>query len=482
MKRYIGAMTSNRKLQKPRSGDPCLCGSGQKFGKCCRDNLPGLDMFERWKEPARKKQWPAVRRAVRADVTQYTIYHRSNTVPLMRSGSPAASRVLQVDINALNAAVEHLAHAYAQLSQLEAFPAALERLRANIEHPHWHRKITFQQAMTAHLIDHEDVARAELAKLGPINAREQDFGVLSLHLDLNADSLSFLEKLPLYDRAITLSEGRSARIQYATAKAMELLLAGEAATARTALHETLSLVRDEEEEQELGPVCESWVCKLLEICGVVFKDPALFEEAATRLTRLLDTEGQWAPAGRGHLYRCLGDVLRQNEHWSEAAEAYSLGYAADGDDGHRIFEATCLLMQGEPHAGLALLENIDFEALGLPEQADFAIAYAAVAIRLAEAAPLEHASRLLHQIKPLRQFFALQNAEYRAAVERAKADLSAVASTGRLSWLHKALGTFSRYVMVQPNIAGIGLNLNAAIDDAIAPRSTKNTPDDERAR
>ncbi|MGQ0588604.1 MAG: SEC-C metal-binding domain-containing protein [Sphingosinicella sp.] len=71
-----------RRLVSPRRNDPCLCGSGRLFRECCRDHLPGHKMGEAWRDPARRKQWPKVLRALRADLTQYTIYHRTNTVPL----------------------------------------------------------------------------------------------------------------------------------------------------------------------------------------------------------------------------------------------------------------------------------------------------------------------------------------------------------------------------------------------------------------
>jgi hypothetical protein len=37
----------------------------------------------------------------------------------------------------------------------------------------------------------------------------------------------------------------------------------------------------------------------------------------------------------------------------------------------------------------------------------------------------------------------------------------------------------SRWFMVQPNIAGIGFNLNNMVDDAIAARREKRPTDDE---
>lgn len=468
-----------RTLALPRRTDPCLCGSGKLFRECCRDYLPGQAMGDAWREPARKEQWPKVLRALRADLTQYTIYHRTNTVPMMRRFPPEQIEILSIDIEALNESVEQLCAIYARLGRLAEFPLVIERLRVNIEDPRWQRKLTYQQAMTAHLLDDTAGARRDLAKLGPITTQETDRELLELHIDINGETIALVDKLKLYDRVLELTESRKARFQYAAAKGVELTLAGDKVGAIATTDAALRVGRESEETRPFGPNAELWFCKLLEVAGIARPDRECFIESATRLKTLVSRTDHFTPAGLGHVNRCLGDVLRLSGQWEEGALAYSTGFALDSDPANRIFEASCRLMLGGKDDALAIIESIDFAALDTPERADFAIAYAAIAIALRDGARLDNAAAKLKAVTPMRQYFAHENVKYQLAIERARAAITAGTPVPRSSRLLDWITSLSRWFMVQPNIAGVGINLNNMVDDAVAVRRRKQPPADK---
>lgn len=68
---------------------------------------------------------------------------------------------------------------------------------------------------------------------------------------------------------------------------------------------------------------------------------------------------------------------------------------------------------------------------------------------------------------------------YQLAIEQARATIAAgkpvAKSSGLLDWISSA----SRWFMVQPNVAGIGINVNAMVDDAVALRRRKRDGQDE---
>jgi hypothetical protein len=468
-----------RALALPRLTDPCLCGSGKLFSECCRDHLPGHDMGDAWREPARREQWPKVLRALRADLTQYTIYHRTNTVPPMRRFPPEQIEILGIDIEALNESVEQLCAIYARLDRLAEFPLVIERLRVNIDDPRWQRKLTYQQAMTAHLLDDTAGARRDLAKLGPVTAEENDLELLQLHIDLNGETIPLVDKLKLYDRVFELTDSRKARFQYAAAKGVELMLAGDKVGAIATTDVALRVGRESEAERPFGPNSELWFCKLLEAAGIARPDRECFVESATRLKALVTRIDHWTPAGLGHLNRCLGDVLRLSGQWKEGAFAYATGFALDGDPASRIFEASCRLMQGRKDDALTIMETIDFDALDVPERADFAIAYAAIAIALRDGVRLDDAAAKLKTVAPIRQYFEHENVKYQLAIERARAAIAAGAPVPKSSRLLDWISSLSRWFMVQPNIAGLGINLNNLVDDAVTARRRKQPPTDK---
>ena len=436
-------------------------------------------MNETWREPARKKQWLKVLRALRADLTQYTVYHRTNTVPLMRIMPPEQIEILTIDIEALDESIHQLASAYWQLGRLEEFPLVLERLRTNIDDPRWQRKVTYHQAMTAHLLDDNVSARRDLAKLGPIGAGEDDVDVLQLHLDINGETIALVDKLKLYDRILDLSPSRTDRIQYAAAKAVELTCAGDRAGAVATVDVALAAARSAEDDHPFYPDTELWFAKLLEAAGIAKLDRGLFDESAERLMKLLAMTDHWTPLGRGHIVRCLGDVLRLAGKWEEAAGAYRVGFDLDGNPACRIFEASCRLMQGHKDDALAIIEAVQFDDLDVPERADFAIAYAAIAIALRDLARLDDAAAKLKAVASIRQYFANENLRYQLAIERARVTIAAGKPVAKSSRLLDWISSASRWFMLQPNFAGIGVNVNAMVDDAVARRRRKR---DEQGR
>lgn len=435
-------------------------------------------MNETWQEPARKKQWLKVLRALRADLTQYTIYHRTNTAPLMRMLPPEIVEILTIDIEALDESIDQLAGAYWQLGRLKEFPLVLERLRTNIDDPRWQRKVTYHQAMTAHLLDDMAGARSDLAKLGPIGAGEEDVDVLQLHLDINGETITLVDKLKLYDRILELSPSRTDRIHYAAAKAVELTCAGDRPGAVATVDAALIAARSAEDDEPFYPDTELWFAKLLEAGGIAKHDRTLFEEAAERLMKLMAMTDHWTPLGRGHIARCLGDVLRLAGRWEEGAGAYRVGYDLDGNPACRIFEASCRLMQDRRDEALAIIEAVPFDDLDVPERADFAIAFAAIAIALRDLDRLDDAAAKLKAVAPIRQYFANENLRYQLAIERARATIAAGKPVAKSSRLLDWISTASRWFMLQPNVAGIGVNVNAMVDDAVALRRRKRGDQD----
>lgn len=472
-------MAGTRPLQLPHAVDPCLCGSGLKFRDCCRDRLPGTDIGKFWKEAAHNQQWLKALRALRADLTQYTIWHRNHTVPLMRRFPPETIEILAIDIEALNDEVDDLLHIYLRMGKLTDFPAALERLRSNIDDPRWHRKITYQHAITAHLLDDAVGARRELAKLGKIGPDEADLEVLHLHIDLNGEHLSMLEKLQLYDRILAITDSRQDRMQYSAAKAVELFVAEDHAGAASIAVPALTAAIASEAERPYDPPTELWLCKLIEVTAIVTGKAELLAHAAERLQRLAALPEGWTPQGRAFVYRCLGDIQRGRAAWAEAAASYGSGYALDPDPMSIVFQATCLLMLGRQADALTLIQTIAFGELGAAEQVDYALAYAAIAIALRDATEVKVASGLVEATRPLRPYFQREKLRYQLEIERARAAIEAgqeVPKSGRLlDWIT----SINRWLMVQPNVAGFGINLNLLMEDILSARRRRKPRTDD---
>ena len=226
--------TRNRFRFSPPLNGPCLCGSGLKHKRCCHGRLPGHEHLGR-RTPTllTQKRYLDALYAARADVTQYTIWHKSHTVPAIRMGRLRWGSLLDIDIRALSELVDTLLFCHVQANRLSDFSAALERLRANIDDQRWQRKIVYFHAMAALGSNwNEPAGRAELRKLGAIE-EDDDVETVQVYLDLFGNELTFSQKNDLVDRILARTTKLSDRIHYRGLKAVLYLEIGDTQKSRS---------------------------------------------------------------------------------------------------------------------------------------------------------------------------------------------------------------------------------------------------------
>lgn len=249
----------------PRQG-PCLCGSGLKYKRCCEERLPGTtELGRRAKAFLKEEKYTGALLACRADITQYTICHKSHTEPPIRAGMPRTGSLMDIDIAALGEIVDTLLWCHIKSERMDELPAVLERLRGNIDDERWRRRIIYVQAMHALWPDwNESAGRQELRKLGTLGT-DDDVEILQLYLDLFEDSLGFAEKDALIDRILNESESLTDQLHYKGSKAVLYLTISDFKKADAELVEAVALARarlDEKTSQGINAIVSHrhWVC------------------------------------------------------------------------------------------------------------------------------------------------------------------------------------------------------------------------------
>jgi hypothetical protein len=261
-----------RPMWKPKWSDLCPCASGKKHRDCCWQRLPGFDIGEGYAKALKDEHLERALLAARADVTQYTIWHKTNTAPFIARDS--ALKILRIDIKALGDYVARLAWLYLRLGLWREWPSALERLRANIQHRWWDRKIAYYRALY-HLAPGGDrtEARRELAKAGEITKHEDDLDLLHLYVDLEFENQPFATRLAILDRILALNDERENQLQYRGAKAIQYLLVGDAQTAQLQLSEIIDMVRQTEKDEPLEGRERQLYVRLLQLLGSLKHEP-----------------------------------------------------------------------------------------------------------------------------------------------------------------------------------------------------------------
>ena len=455
---------------RPDSKSPCLCGSGLEYKVCCKKRLPGTkDIGKEWRKHASENRWLRAIKALRADVTQYTIWHLSHTARVIKMDPKfRQGRLMRVDIMALSDYVGLLMTAYRQYSYLHKAPDVLGRLMSNIDDPRWRKKIAYHKGLCALFRDDREGALQEISVLGKISADDDDVDVLQMYLDLHGSKMGLTESMAFMDQIIDLTTSDVDKLQYLGAKAFQLLLARDNDGARDGFESAIAFGKELELDNLLSPQAERWLCRALEGLGIINRDTSAFDEIVNRVRNILLAPQELTDLGRSEMHRMIADAQRQRGDYKEALTNYSTAHLYHANEIFLIFKAECALGMGEKKEALGLLKMVDIDKLAAAEQADHAFVYFFVAKALEDASLLMVARENLKSLRMPQPYFETQQLHHLVAAQDAidaLADNRALPDSGKaLSWVE----LLTRYITIKPSLFGIGINVNNMIDDVDA--------------
>lgn len=446
----------------------------QRFGKCCAKRIPNKQVGESWEAEANAQRWLAALRHVRADITQYRIWHLSHTVPL-DAHHPIYSRdqLMLIDVNALNEHLENLIWLYGRLGWLPRLSNLLDDFVSAIDDPRWRAKVAYQRGIVA-LWQGDRVAAAE--KIAGLNVTPacEDVDLLQIHVDLHGNAMGLSERLAFFDAIVTNARSLADKLQYRGAYAFQLLMAGDDTGAAARFNAAIAVGREAEAENPLSVNAMIWFCKLLEGRGVIDRDRVFLDEAAARLEPLFGDEERLTSSGHAMVGRQLADVLRYAGRYQEAIEVYRKAFEEVPDETLRTFEAECELHLGNTDQAYALIRRIAVLKLGAPERADHAFTFFYIALARRDPEALREARDLLKAAVTPELYFERLRLKHIVTIQEALDDIASEREPTTVAPLLQGLKALSRYVQLQPNIAGIGLNLNHMIDDLVARHEAAN--------
>lgn len=468
-------MTRSKPIQfKPSDAGPCLCGSGIAYAQCCKDHLPGFDRGSKLKELWKRAAWPEALIAARADLTQYTIWHKTNTEPRARIADPGIQMLLSVDIDAVGELTGDICTIHHRMNREAELPAVLERLRANINDPRWQRKITYYQALVANSIQGPDAGAAEFKKLGEITAGEADVEILQAYLDLCRDEVPFARHIEICDQIIRLSSSVSNHLQYGALKGLAYIEIGDFDQAGKEFANAIAYAHVEQKRKDLSLRGRQLLSGVLVMHAMLSRSDKQFSEAEDILKELLADKDAWSAHGRACLYDALGELYRYWGKWAEGEAAYRNALATEQSGISAVFLAECLWRQKRTADAAAEIDAVDFNALDASGQADYAYTQASVAVEAADRGRLEATLKTLRGLRIAAPYFEQRRLKFIIEVQDAIANGPASSMWAKLQ---SALRGLNRYLLLQPNIAGLGVNVNAIVEDIATPkRGRKEEP------
>jgi len=224
---------------EPARNEPCVCGSGLKFKKCCKDQYSG-DASKQSIELYNSGHYEEALKYSRRHLTWYILCYRAHTVPLLEANVPPGEELLKVDIEALAELLADLHRCYYRTNRSEQFPATIDRLSGIVKDERWGDKVDYFHALW-YSIDHQNREKAFKALVSIEIENCNDPEILTLYLDVCSEKLGFTEKITLIDRIISNTQKESYRLQYTTLKGIQYCLVCEVEEGLKTIREGVSI-------------------------------------------------------------------------------------------------------------------------------------------------------------------------------------------------------------------------------------------------
>jgi tetratricopeptide (TPR) repeat protein len=450
---------------QPQRNDECLCGSGKKHKRCCLPHLPRKVLGVSARTLLASENYSDAIVECRADITQYTIWYKSHTEPLLQDAPERAQVLFDLDIKSLSELVHILLRCCAKTSYARDIPEVLERLRANVHQPRWQRKITYFFAVDAYLARNDPtLARAELRKLGPI-IEESDSETLQLYLDLFAAQLSFSSMQDLIDRILRFSESESEQLHYRSLKAIQYFEIGDNPKAESELDTAIARFRVSGDAKKMSAYAIDILASALDLLGSLRGDSQLLDEAIGLYQEALRLDA-WTLAGRARLFSHLGETFRHKASWDQALEAYRSAAHCEAGPIVKVFMAECYLQLNQIERAMEEVASVDVSLLNDAERTDYVFVFSAISVETGDHEKLEQSGDLLKRQELVSPFFRSRRDTLLLSVVETQRNGK---SSSLIKAARKAIaGIFARanrYLLLEPNVMGFGIRGNAILSD-----------------
>jgi len=375
--------------------------------------------------------------------------------------------MLYVDVRALSEIVSILMRAMSFAGKGSEFPLALDQLSHAIDSALWEEKIRYFRSLW-YLLEEDDQARAirELSAIELDACRDPE--ILQLHLQLASSGLSLAERLRLVDRVLAVTEKESEKLQYSLVKAMYYALVGEETDAMNLVRTAVDRYRaqDSLKRSEYG---EMFLAEALSFLGRLDEDQAATREALGLYEQLISDRLEKGASRGGFLAslrKSAGDCCLTLREFGDAVFYYQESLSTESAELTKLFLAKAWIELEDLDRGRSMLAQIDVTAFDENCMLDRALFTCDLALKSRTEADRLEAISLLKAATATHPLFE----KYRQDALLGLIELKPCGSPKRLQQVLQRLG---RYVTLNPNLFGFGLDLNKVLDDIASSRRNR---------
>ena len=450
---------------------PCPCGSRRPYRDCCKPHLSvpsrstplwrdAMDLME-------TGSFDAAERLFRAHFVQYLAWVHKHTVPVLKVEAPFVDNLVDIDVGALTAVVDAVAHCLYRLGRSEDIVPFLNHVESVVPLPAFGSRATYLRAAWLYLgCENPAAALVELLKLGECAASDHR-ETLELYLDLARNSLAPRQRIAIAERIIDRAENEVyVRLQYTASKAVALLMIGEPQRALDELNEVIAAAPCPEQVDTSEQVEGVWqLAKALSLQAFLQKDPVPLARAEELLRRI--PEEGLTSKGKATLFLDLGWVLRDQGRFNEAAESFRRSLAYSPSVTAKVHLGHVYALAGSVEAARSTLSELESVTVEPLLELERLAALAALAIAAVDTGLAREVVARLRGIGEESPFWANQRDQLVIELMDYVNTPGAIAAPTRQKRIVAILTSFNQTVELKPNLFGLGFNVNKMIDNLI---------------
>jgi len=450
-----------KKHYRPGRNQPCLCGSSKKYKHCCAILIDAKhssgDYLKLASTSYGQNDFPKAEKFYRAHLTQYLIWYKEHTEPLLARDQKAADELLTTDIEAITEIAISLAKALHQQQKQKDISALFKALSAIKINSAFAFYIDCQKSFWA--TTKSTRAQDSFLKKHGISVIESipltSTGILSLSIFLDEDYYKAPAHLVLMvlEKILTHTSSAPQRLELLTKKTRIALLQNDTGLAQSAAKAILgTLDSDFKDKTILGAITTA---DAYYIAGIALEEASCHKKAISICTEALKTKEPEDISSSLHYliskaYAGMEDHKKSIEALHQAINIKpSLEYWLDLAQEHLIL--------GDTDEAYKFLSNIKQASLPEPLKVDFITYKAHIAVKRKDLPLAREAERELEDLKVAGPYFQLLI----GATKRLLSDFSSQKED--LSIFVRARSFIAKYLILQPNFFGIGINLNEVL-------------------
>jgi tetratricopeptide (TPR) repeat protein len=386
----------------------------------------------------------------------------AHTVPLLKL-KHYDGEILDIDIKALCELVQGARELYRECGIIELYPQMLGELTTAIDDIRWRWAISCEEALFNLAIKNDcTAARAVLAKYKWQDIRSSE--LLEVYLDAYSDKMGHVDIITLASKIVELTDSESSRFHYRFLIATQYFLLNESERAEVLAREAIAAY-------EAIPVAERSVYgrRLLGMAvmqfGRILNDESMLRNAIDLLVAEVD-EKSYKSNAIADIWLQVGECYHILREFYMAEKLYHRSLSIESTPLANVFLADLQVAMGRPERAKEILDALVPETMSNPNRFDYAIARCNVALFTKDSSDVKNALGLIKKLVTKEPFFkdliqGLMVALYELPAE------NGVAQAGSI------LAKINRYITLNPNVGGIGVNINAMIDDYLNSKSQK---------